>query len=327
MIERRWIVELCVLIVGALLCVGSPPALTGTRASWSDSVSQTVSISSARTAPPVFRPGTSRATYVSHGGPFPLIAHVDGAAVSLDFGEIGEGNTNNSPKVLFIDNPGPGALTLAASLSGDIVGLVREATLSPATLAAGQTATLAMKLDAHGATVGSHEGTITISDASIGFSKAIPVRVTVVSSGGAGLTALEQQVTSDPVPSGSSRHVAPETDPALPAPSRSPSTTPAPTDAGVPDAALMPPPEAPSAPTDAPPAPAPEPPADPAPQPAVPPPAPESAPPAPESPPAPPAPEPPAAQPVPAPEPPAAAPAPEPPAPTPEPPAAEVTAP
>jgi hypothetical protein len=138
----------------------------------------------------VFREGKSRATDAGGTGPSPRIAHVDGTSVWLDFGAVSEGNSNNSPEVLLIDNPGDIPYALSASLSTDIRTLFSVVSLAPESLPPGGTSTLGMKLDTHGVAPGSYEGTLTVADLFGSFTKEIQVRVKV-------LAPSEKQATED----------------------------------------------------------------------------------------------------------------------------------
>jgi len=174
------------IALGVVLLLGFSAGPT--LALWSASVSTEFSITSAEpppaSAPPVFRVGKSKATIVNGTGPFEPIAHIDGDRIWLDFGVLAEGNSNNSPEVLLIDNPGEVPYSLSAPLTTEIRGAFSAVWLEPATLSPGGTATLGMKLDTRGLAVGSYEGTLTVCDLSGAFSKDIPVRFEVVAPGG-----------------------------------------------------------------------------------------------------------------------------------------------
>ncbi|MHB1340879.1 MAG: hypothetical protein ACYC77_01460 [Coriobacteriia bacterium] len=185
---------------------------------WSASVSVGVSISTGEPVPqpaaPVFRAGKSRATFVGGTGPFPPIAHIDGDTVWLDFGIVSEGNSDNSPEVLLIDNPGEVAYALSVSLSPGLRSLFPQVNLSPAALGAHETAVLGMKLDTHGVPVGSYEGTLTVSDLFGSFSREIPVKVTVV----APKVEAGEEAPPQPAADLQEKSIIPPTKPAVPAP-------------------------------------------------------------------------------------------------------------
>lgn len=176
----------CAVLCAALaLTLGALPAL----ALWSASATVSVQIASAPpepvSAPPVFRAGKSKATIVNGTGPFEPIAHIDGDRVWLDFGVLAQGNSDNSPEVLLIDNPGEVPYALSASLTAEIRSAFPAISLTPAALFPGGTSTLGMKLDTHGLAVGSYEGTLTVCDLYGTFSEDIPVHFDVVATGAA----------------------------------------------------------------------------------------------------------------------------------------------
>lgn len=179
----RTSLEPLVYLAAVMLAI-LPFAAAETSALWSSSVSAQVSVTSVgeASAPPQFHVGKSKATLTGGTGPFSPIAHVDGDRVWLDFGAVSADNSNNSPEVLLMYNPGNVPCTLRLSLSSEIRTLFSDVTLCPDVLMPGETSVLAMKLDTHGVTPGVYRGALTVTDQNSGLVKQIPLQVSVVAS-------------------------------------------------------------------------------------------------------------------------------------------------
>ncbi|MDP3630463.1 MAG: hypothetical protein Q8S43_05845, partial [Actinomycetota bacterium] len=229
MTQRAWIRRLSLAIVVLSTTVAMGIAVAQAFALWSATVSVGMSVSSAASeaAAPIFHVGKSKATFSGGCGPFPHIAHRDGDRLWLDFGVVPEGNSNNSPEVLLIENPGKVPYALSASLSANIRGLFRSVTISPEALTGGHTSVLGMKLNTQGAVPGSYEGTLTVSDLFGTFTRHIPVRVEIVGSGGDETLNAEPTPSVDSLPTGPGSGGDTNATPA-PAPTPTPKPTPKP---------------------------------------------------------------------------------------------------
>ena len=151
-------------------------------------------------------PGTSKAVrHDRRPSSFPIASQGANSTLTLDFGEVRPGNSNNSPDVFRIKNLGTQAVRIDVVGAGAFKAFVSGVRLGnkslPAVQKPGAQASVAIKLKVPlGTAPGSYEGTIRVTAADGSFSVDIPVTVTVLGNSGNSWLAPTQPdpVTPDP---------------------------------------------------------------------------------------------------------------------------------
>ncbi|RJQ45272.1 MAG: hypothetical protein C4534_05110 [Gaiellales bacterium] len=153
--------------------------VTGTWAYFSDSATSTGnSFRAGNFDPLVLSPGTSKETYVNRTGPFRTIARVEEGRFFLDFGEVAQGNANNSPDVFRIRNSDSVPLNVTFELSPELAPYFEFVRLKDggSAVAPGQTRGVEMKLvTGKEMPAGAHAGELRIKSGPGKIDKVVPV--------------------------------------------------------------------------------------------------------------------------------------------------------
>lgn len=125
-------------------------------------------------------PGTAKATYINRPGPFPLIASTDNYGnLSLDFGQIKTGNSNNSSNVFKIKNLRTEPISVSFTVSDDLAGIFENITIKNGnTILSGETAKVDIRIKTKHSTPKKHySGYLIIAIINYNLTQKIPVKL------------------------------------------------------------------------------------------------------------------------------------------------------
>lgn len=185
MIKRKIILHFIFLLILVSLVSGA------TYAYFTDTETSTGNIFAAACFEDAFvlSPGTSKATRTSTTPPpphivFPIASVDESGNLTLDFGEVPQGNSNKSPDVFRIKNIWNDALTVQVELSDELKPLFEyievDKDVSSIAIASGKEVQVATKLDTKDAAPGDYRGYVIVSALNGFFMRRIPALITVV---------------------------------------------------------------------------------------------------------------------------------------------------
>ncbi len=184
---RKWfksyysaILLITILIVAGALLFRSNGLQTG--AFLSDTEKSTGSIGQAQFSDVLnLIPGISKAHYTSQPGPHPPVASLNENGLSLDFGEIKAGQSDNLPDVFRIKNLTNEAVKVEFKIDGDVKSLLKTIELQKDnTIGSAQTKRVICKLKTTSRTPKkTYVGAISVYISDTSIKKDIPIRITV----------------------------------------------------------------------------------------------------------------------------------------------------